>query len=98
MTDADVDNLKKVIITTASLHYGISGNIVLNDAGDRINTDYDVWSVTKSNLDADQYIWKHDTNWIEFDVTRADHVPKLYDMYNEAKFTGLLLVLIISLF
>jgi hypothetical protein len=47
--------------------------------------------VTKSNLDADQYIWKHDTNWIEFDVTRADHVPKLYDMYNEAKFTGLLL-------
>ena len=37
MTDEiDVDNLKKVIITTASLHYGISGNIVLNDAGDRI--------------------------------------------------------------
>jgi hypothetical protein len=42
MTDADVDNLKKVIITTASLHYGISANIILNDAGDRINTDYDV--------------------------------------------------------
>jgi len=63
MTDEiDVDNLKKVIITTASLHYGISGNIVLNDAGDRTNTDYDVWTVTKSNLDADQYIWKHDTN------------------------------------
>ena len=86
MTDEiDVDNPKKVIITTASLHYGISSNIVLNDDGDRINADYDIWSVTKSNLDADQYIWKHDMNWIEFDVTRADHVPKLYDMYNEAK-------------
>ena len=81
MTDEiDVDNPKKVIITTASLHYGISGNIVPNDAGDRINADYDIWSVTKLNLNADQYIWKHDTNWIEFDVTRAGHVPKLYDM------------------
>ena len=50
MTDEiDVDNLKKVIISTASLHYGISGNIVLNDAGDRINANYDIWSVTKSN-------------------------------------------------
>ena len=63
MTDEiDVDNLKKVIITTASLQYGISGNIVLNDPGNRINADYDIWSVTKSNLDADLCIWKHDTN------------------------------------
>lgn len=51
MTDEiDVDNLKKVIITTASLHYGSSGNIVLNDAGDRINADYDIRSVTKIKL------------------------------------------------
>jgi hypothetical protein len=41
---------------------GISGNIVLNDAGDRINANYDIWSVTKSNLDTDQYIWRHDIN------------------------------------
>lgn len=40
----DVDNLKKVIITIASHHYGISGNIVLDDAGDRINADYDIRS------------------------------------------------------
>jgi branched-chain amino acid transport system substrate-binding protein len=63
MTDEiDVDNLKKVIISTASLHNGISGNTVLNDAGDRINANYDIWSVTKSNLDTDQYIWRHDIN------------------------------------
>jgi ABC-type branched-subunit amino acid transport system substrate-binding protein len=60
--EIDVDNLKKVIISTASLHNGISGNIVLNDAGDRINANYDIWSVTQSNLDTDQYIWRHDIN------------------------------------
>ena len=55
MTDEiDVDNLKKVIIITSSLQYGISGNIVPNDARDRINADYDIWSVTKLNLNADQ--------------------------------------------
>jgi hypothetical protein len=47
---------------TASLHNGISGNIILNDAGDRINANYDIWSVTKSKLDTDQYIWRHDIN------------------------------------
>jgi len=54
--------LKKIIITTTILHDGISGNIVLNDAGDRINANYDIWSVTKSNLETDQYVWKHDMN------------------------------------
>ena len=53
--------LPRVLLALFS-HYGISGNIVLNDGGDRINADYDIWSVTKSNLNADQYIWKHDTN------------------------------------
>lgn len=63
MTDEiDVDNLKKIIITTARVDHGISGNIILNDAGDRINANYDMWSVTKSNLETDQYIWKDDVN------------------------------------
>jgi ABC-type branched-subunit amino acid transport system substrate-binding protein len=63
MTDEiDVDNLKKVIISTASLHYGIFGNIVLNDAGDRIDANYDIWYVTKSNLNTNQYVWKNYVN------------------------------------
>ncbi|HEX2305420.1 MAG TPA: hypothetical protein VHH33_03960 [Nitrososphaeraceae archaeon] len=38
--------------TTAANHLGISGKIVLNDAGDGINgnyDNYDIWSVVKSD-------------------------------------------------
>jgi ABC-type branched-subunit amino acid transport system substrate-binding protein len=52
----DIDHLKKIIITTATNHFGISGKIILNDAGDRINGNYDIWSVVKSE-DSGEYIW-----------------------------------------
>ena len=59
-TDIDVESLKKIITGTAAEYDGISGKIILNDAGDRINANYDIWSVVKSQKDFDNYIWKHD--------------------------------------
>ncbi|HEX5574210.1 MAG TPA: ABC transporter substrate-binding protein, partial [Nitrososphaeraceae archaeon] len=59
-TDIDVESLKKIITGTAADYDGISGKIILNDAGDRINANYDIWSVVKSQKDFDDYIWKQD--------------------------------------
>ena len=56
----DVESLKKIITGTAADYDGISGKIILNDAGDRINANYDIWSVVKSHKDFDNYIWKQD--------------------------------------
>lgn len=56
----DVESLKNIITGTAADYNGISGKIILNDAGDRINENYDIWSVVKSQKDFDNYIWKQD--------------------------------------
>lgn len=58
--EIDVESLKKIITGTAADYEGISGKIILNDAGDRINANYDIWSVVKSQKDFDNYIWKQD--------------------------------------
>jgi ABC-type branched-subunit amino acid transport system substrate-binding protein len=55
----DIESLKKVINATAAEYNGISGNIILNAAGDRINANYDIWSVATSH-DPENYLWKHD--------------------------------------
>ena len=57
-TDIDIESLKKIINTTAADYDGISGNIVLNAAGDRINANYDLWSVAQSQDDHENYVWK----------------------------------------
>jgi ABC-type branched-subunit amino acid transport system substrate-binding protein len=57
-TDIDIESLKKIINATATDYDGISGNIVLNAAGDRINANYDIWSVVKSQDDQENYVWK----------------------------------------
>lgn len=57
--DIDIESLKKVINATAAEYNGISGNIILNAAGDRINANYDIWSVARSH-DQENYLWKHD--------------------------------------
>jgi ABC-type branched-subunit amino acid transport system substrate-binding protein len=61
-TDAniDIESLKNVINATAAEYNGISGNIILNAAGDRIDANYDIWSVTRSLDDHENYVWKHD--------------------------------------
>jgi branched-chain amino acid transport system substrate-binding protein len=57
-TDIDIESLKKIINATAADYNGISGNIVLNAAGDRINANYDIWSVAQSQDDHENYVWK----------------------------------------
>jgi branched-chain amino acid transport system substrate-binding protein len=56
--DIDIEYLKKIINSTAAEYNGISGNIILNAAGDRVKGNYDVWSVAKSQ-DDENYVWKH---------------------------------------
>jgi branched-chain amino acid transport system substrate-binding protein len=56
--DIDIEYLKKIINLTATDYNGISGKIILNAAGDRINANYDIWSVAKSQ-DDENYVWKH---------------------------------------
>jgi len=58
-TDIDIESLKKIINATAAEYNGISGNIILNAEGDRINANYDIWSVVKSQNDPESYVWKH---------------------------------------
>ena len=58
--DIDVESLKIIITGTAADYEGISGKIILNDAGDRINANYDIWSLVKPQKDFDNYIWKQD--------------------------------------
>jgi ABC-type branched-subunit amino acid transport system substrate-binding protein len=58
--DIDVESLKIIITGTAADYEGISGKIILNDAGDRINANYDIWSIVKPQKDFDNYIWKQD--------------------------------------
>ena len=58
--DIDVESLKIIITGTAADYEGISGKIILNDVGDRINANYDIWSVVKPQKDFDNYIWKQD--------------------------------------
>jgi ABC-type branched-subunit amino acid transport system substrate-binding protein len=56
--NTDIESLKKIINVTAADYDGISGNIVLNAAGDRINANYDIWSVAQSQDDHENYVWK----------------------------------------
>jgi branched-chain amino acid transport system substrate-binding protein len=57
-TDIDIESLKKIINATAADYNGVSGNIILNAAGDRINANYDIWSVAESQDDHGNYAWK----------------------------------------
>jgi branched-chain amino acid transport system substrate-binding protein len=56
----DIESLKKIIIATAAEYNGISGRIILNAAGDRINANYDMWSVGRSHDYYENYVWKHE--------------------------------------
>ena len=57
-TDINIKSLKKIINATAADYDGISDNIVPNAAGDRINANYDIWSVAQSQDDHENYVWK----------------------------------------
>jgi hypothetical protein len=57
-TDIDMGSFKKIINATAADYDGVSGNIILNAAGDRIDANYDVWSVARSQDEHENYVWK----------------------------------------
>jgi ABC-type branched-subunit amino acid transport system substrate-binding protein len=38
-------NLKKTLFEIANLHRGITGDLSLNEAGDRKHGDYDFWAI-----------------------------------------------------
>jgi ABC-type branched-subunit amino acid transport system substrate-binding protein len=51
--------LSKTLLRVASSYDGITGKMLLNDAGDRIPGSYDFWSITRKNDDnASEYEWK----------------------------------------
>jgi branched-chain amino acid transport system substrate-binding protein len=41
----DVNSLKRAFLENANSHLGITGNMSLNDAGDRSYGDYDFWPI-----------------------------------------------------
>ena len=59
--NSDKENLtkpfKELVVETVESYEGISGQIKLNTAGDRIGGNYDFWIVDKDN-DTQSYEWK----------------------------------------
>jgi ABC-type branched-subunit amino acid transport system substrate-binding protein len=74
--NSDNENLTKsfkdLVVETAESFEGMSGQIKLNTAGDRIGGDYDFWIVGKDN-DAQSYEWKKEHNLLT--VTREEEKP-----------------------
>ena len=46
-SNVDASNLRDLIISIAQSHEGISGEISLNENGDRLDSSYDLWTVTQ---------------------------------------------------
>jgi branched-chain amino acid transport system substrate-binding protein len=63
--NSDKENLtkpfKELVVETVESYEGISGQIKLNTAGDRIGGNYDFWIVSKDN-DTQSYEWKKEHN------------------------------------
>ena len=58
----DIVQLKNIINSTARSYNGISGKIILNGAGDRVNGNYDLWSVSLLGDDTGRLIWRQEIN------------------------------------
>jgi ABC-type branched-subunit amino acid transport system substrate-binding protein len=63
--NSDKENLtkpfKELVVETVESYEGISGQIKLNTAGDRIGGNYDFWIVGKDN-ETQSYEWKKEDN------------------------------------
>jgi ABC-type branched-subunit amino acid transport system substrate-binding protein len=74
--NSDNENLTKsfkdLVVETAESFEGMSGQIKLNTAGDRIGGDYDFWIVGKDN-DTQSYEWKKEHNLLT--DTREEEKP-----------------------
>jgi ABC-type branched-subunit amino acid transport system substrate-binding protein len=58
----DIVKLKNIINATAKNFDGISGKIILNNAGDRVGRNYDIWSVSLLGNNAGKIIWKQESD------------------------------------
>ncbi|MEE8181456.1 MAG: ABC transporter substrate-binding protein, partial [Nitrosopumilaceae archaeon] len=54
----DFSSLKNTLVQKANSYLGVSGNTILNDAGDRKYGNYDFW-VLSENEDQDGFYWNH---------------------------------------
>ena len=54
--NATITELKEKLISICATHSGMTGNIILNDAGDRENGSYFFWKIV---VDGDTYKWEH---------------------------------------
>ena len=54
--DATLTELQETLISVCAAHSGMTGNIILNDAGDRANGSYFFWKIV---ADGDSYKWEH---------------------------------------
>ncbi len=53
---SDVNSLKSTFLREVDSYVGVTGKITLNEAGDRINGDYDFWAITAN--DSGTYQWE----------------------------------------
>jgi len=75
--NSDNENLtksfKELVVGTVESFEGMSGQIKLNTAGDRIGGNYDFWIVVKDN-DTQSFVWKKEHNLL----TDSKEVEKPY--------------------
>lgn len=55
---ADTDTRRRTLIETASSFDGITGNTILNNAGDRNEGSYDFWAITRKEDSRIRYEWQ----------------------------------------
>ena len=53
---SDLQTLRESLVSNANSYDGITGEMSLNDAGDRLNGSYDFWSVV-SDRHRIEYVW-----------------------------------------
>jgi ABC-type branched-subunit amino acid transport system substrate-binding protein len=56
----DINYLKKTFLQIANSYHGITGDISLNEAGDRKYGDYDFWTVKSNNSNDNPFVWTRD--------------------------------------
>ena len=80
----DINYLKKTFLQITNSYIGITGDTVLNEAGDRKNGDYDFWAIRAhngNNNDQSPFEWKQ-VGRLQFNATNkhADYVKNRLTM------------------
>jgi branched-chain amino acid transport system substrate-binding protein len=71
---ADADTLRKTLIETTDSYEGITGDTLLNNAGDRSSGSYDFWAITRNDdNNGIGYEWKRIANSRDEDYSPNGH-------------------------